>query len=237
MKLSAYKAVAVLVLALVANSTRAGTVLFYSGDLRTNANIVACGVSCTLVSGDTDAAWAQWAAYSTSFTLAAPQAVSAITYGYAGGTSATGAVVAAGGLEPYLSLFNSSGNFLESTYFGITCPAGAGSVSGNCYDVKLDAGTLAAGTYSLVLSAYLNMSLAENTGSGTLADGLTGLGNLALNESLNYAFDLNIGGKPASVPEPSTLLLVFGSALMAVITRRRGHLNTAVNPEKERHRE
>lgn len=207
-----------------------GGTLFYSGDLRTGSNITACGSGCTLQAADTDATWAQWAGFSVPFTLASPFDVTAITYGFAGGTSATGAVVAAGGFEPYFSLFDASGNFLDSTYLGTTCPAGAGSVGGNCYDVKLDAGTLAAGSYTLVLTAYENMSLAENTGSGTLADGFTGLGNLNGAENLNYAFDLNLpnpvptggGGEPPLIPEPpSWSLLLTGLLVSGVVIRQK----------------
>jgi len=51
-------------------------------------------------------------------------------------------VIPEGGFEPYLSLFDASGNFLASTFFGTTCPAGANTntVSGQCFDELLDGG-------------------------------------------------------------------------------------------------
>jgi len=198
-----------------------GTTLFFSGNLRSNADIFACGVLCNLTPADSDATWANWAAYSAPFTIYSSAAVQAITFGFAGGTSQTGAVVAAGGLEPYLSLFDSSGDFITSTYFGTTCPAGAGSVGGNCYDVELDSPALVAGTYTLVLSAYANLSLAENYGSGTLADGFSGLGNLSGSENLNFAFDINIP-TAATVPEPGAgwMFLVGGAAIAALVKAR-----------------
>jgi hypothetical protein len=67
--------------------------------------------------------------------------------------------VPAGGFEPYFSLFDGSGNFLASTFLGVTCPPGANTFSGFCYDVKFDAGP--AGSYTLVLSEFTNISLAE----------------------------------------------------------------------------
>jgi hypothetical protein len=118
-----------------------------------------------------------------------------------------------GGFEPYLSLFDSNGNFLASTFAGITCPAGsqANSVSGFCYDVGLDGGTLAPGTYQIAISAFENMSFAENPGGFLLADGFTGLGNLAPGEDMHYGFDVSLTSMVAT-PEPGTA----GLALAAV---------------------
>ena len=182
-------------------------VLFYSGNLRTNATVTACGPGCTLNAGNTDSDYAQWAAAVYSFNVSTTTTMQAITYSYGGGTSLTGAVVPSGGLEPYLSLFGSSGNFLASTFFGTTCPPGAHSVAANCFDVALDGGVLTPGNYSIAISAWENMSCAENgcsLSNPTLADGFTGLGNLGFDENLNYAFDVIL---PQETPEPASALL------------------------------
>jgi len=207
----------ILLLAVFTAPSHAGT-LFLSGNLRTDANVTDCGPGCTLGPLDTDDAYAQWAAVVTQFTIATGGPVQAITYGFGGGVSLGGHVVASGGFEPYLSLFDAGGNLLASTYFGTTCPAGANSYLGNCYDVELNAGVLSAGTYFLALTAYENMSFAENLGTGTLADGFTGLGSLGPGEGLDYAVDLVL---PAgAVPEPGTgLLLTAGIALAAVLRK------------------
>lgn len=185
----------------------AGTV-FYSGDLRTNATIVDCGLGCTLDPvTSTDGDYAQWAALLVPFTVSTPSEVNVVTFGWGGGTSATGAAVAGGGLEPYLSLFDSAGNFLASS-FNSGCPPGGNFIGPDCFDVQFDAGILAPGNYQLALTAWQNLSFAENLGSGTLADGFTGLGNLGFTENLNYAFDLNI----QEAPEPGTAgLLLIGA--------------------------
>ena len=196
----------------------AGTI-FFGGDLRINATVTDCGSGCTLSALDSDSTWAQWAAVVESFTVLTPSTMQAVTFGYGGGTRGTGAIVAAGGLEPCLSLFDAGGNFLNSTYFGTTCPPGANTIGGACLDVMLDGGLLAPGTYQIALSAYLNMSFAENLGTGTLADGFTGLGNLASGENLNYAFDVNLTPTTAPVPEPATLSLLGGG--VAAIWRRK----------------
>ena len=45
------------------------------------------------------------------------------------------------------------------------------------------------------------MYLAENSGAGNLTDGFTGLGNLAGDEDLHYAFDVDLT-PTAATPEP-----------------------------------
>src|SRR5262245_24999020 len=89
---------------------------FLSVILRTDATVLDCGPACTLGPFDTDGDFAQWAAVVTNFTLSTAGTVQAITYSYGGGISLGGHAVAAGGFEPYLSLFDSSGNFLSSTF-------------------------------------------------------------------------------------------------------------------------
>jgi hypothetical protein len=196
----------------------AANVIFYAGNLRTDATVTDCGAGCTLGPSNTDGDYAQWAAVVNTFTVWNTTTMQALTYSYGGGTSLTGPAVPAGGLEPYLSLFDSTGNFIASTWAGITCPAGANSVCGNCFDVLLDGVTLTPGTYEIALTAFANMSLAENSGGSlNLSDGFTGLGNLASTENLNYGFDVIL---PANAPEPAPgLVLVFGCGLLGLCKR------------------
>lgn len=184
-------------------------VIFVSGNLRTNATVTDCGTGCTLGPSNSDGDYAQWAAAVTQFTVFTTTTMEAITYSYGGGTSLTGHVVPAGGLEPYLSLFDAAGNFLASTALATTCPPGANSVGGNCFDVSLDGGTLTPGTYQLALTAFENQSQAENPGGGlTLSDGFDGLGNLFPGENLNYAFDIILPSNVTPTPEPGTFALL-----------------------------
>jgi hypothetical protein len=198
----------------------AGTI-FFSGDLRTDATVVDCGSGCTLGPSNTDGDYAQWAAVVNTFVVATGADMQAITYSYGGGTSMTGAIVPAGGLEPYLSLFDASGDFLASTFLGTTCPSGANTVGGNCFDVSLDGGFLAPGTYQIALTAFENMSLAENDGPPLLlTDGFTGFGNLAAGENLNYAFDVILDdGSGPSVPEPAAYWLLAPVLCLFYFTR------------------
>ena len=73
-------------------------------------------------------------------------------------------------------MFESSGNFLALKFFATTCPSGSrtNTDSGQCFDVSLDGGLLAPGSYQIALSTFENRSFAENEGAGTLAGGFTG---------------------------------------------------------------
>jgi hypothetical protein len=220
-----------LVLAAATTAAKAD-VIFFSGDLRTDANVTGCGSGCTLGPGNTDLEYANWAAVTYTFVVNTATTVQAVTYGYAGGTSLTGAIVPSGGLEPYLSLFDSSGDLLTSSFSG-TCPATANTLGGNCFDVQLDTTPLLEpGTYTIALSAWENMSLAENLGTGTLADGFTGLGNLNPGENLNYAFDVIL---PSNVPEPGTGLLLLTAFGAAAVLKLRNRLQLPTQERKQTH--
>jgi hypothetical protein len=203
----------------------AASSISFTGNLRTDATVVSCGGACTLGASDTDGDYAQYAAVLRSFVVSSPSDVQIVSFSYGGGVNGAGTAIAEGGLEPYLSLFDSTGNFLSSTYFGVTCPPGANtnSSSGACYDVLLDAGTLSAGTYQIALTAFENMSFAENYGSGTLADGFTGLGNLNTGEDLHYAFDVNLNSTapPAVTPEPASGVLASLGAMFLVAFKQK----------------
>ena len=190
-------------------SIASASVLSFSGNLRTDATVLDCGPGCTLNAASADSDFAQWAAAVYSFSVPTPSLMQAVTVSYADG-----------GFEPYLSLFDGSGNFLASTFFGTTCPPGAlvNPTSGACFDVLLDGGTLGAGTYQIAISAFENLSFAENFGSGTLADGFTGLGNLADGEDLHYAFNVTLTST-SSVPEPSSIWLLTAAAILGWLYR------------------
>lgn len=111
--------------------------------------------------------------FEVTFTLTAPDTITFRTWGFGGGTNAAGQVVAAGGFDPLITLFNGpaatatihmdgSGNPLADadnlintpwTYVG-NCPA-AGTVAiganHDCGDDDMQV-ALSAGTYTLVLT-------------------------------------------------------------------------------------
>jgi hypothetical protein len=196
-------------------------VISFTGNLQTDATVLPPFDSPT--AGD----YAQWAAVVLDFHVNSESSMKAVTFSYGGGTNGNGMLIAPNGFEPYLSLFDAGGDFIASTFFGTTCPAGAqtNADTGFCFDVALDGGILADGDYKIAISAFENLSFAENYGSGTLADGFTGLGNLAEGEDLHYAFDviLEPSVMPVPVPEPSTFLPVAGgivSCWVGLVGRR-----------------
>jgi hypothetical protein len=109
---------------------------------------------------------------------------------------------ALGGIDPYFSLFTGTGDsaaFLDSNF------SQAFSTGG---DIDLTI-SLGVGMYTAALSAFANMSFAENLGAGTLGDGFIGLGFAAgTGDPTYYNLEISGDGLPASVPEPGTLGLV-----------------------------
>jgi hypothetical protein len=135
---------------------------------------------------------------------------------------------AAGGAEPYFSIFAGSGT-------------GATFLASNFLDPSIDFSLtqpLIAGTYMLAVGVWENLSFAENLGAGTLGDGFTRLGDPSRLGSAFYEIDISstdgagavtrsgagaLG--PAPIPEPGTMLLFYtGLAGFGVTAwrRRRG---------------
>ena len=130
-------------------------------------------------------------------TLSSPGSLSIQSWGHGGssgapgGTNAQGAAIPGGGFDPYLSVFSGSGptaTFLASNDDG-ACPPGTVDAA-LCGDSTLTLPALPAGSYTVAISAFLNMSLAENLGSGTLGDGFVGLGSFGTRSNL-YAVDIS----------------------------------------------
>src|ERR1700730_11697578 len=115
----------------------------FTGNLRADANGLDCGSGCTLGPSDLDSDYAQFAAVVKNFNVPTASLMTAITFSYGGGVNGTGATILQGGFEPYLSLFDSSGNFLASTFSGTACPPGSNTNTNShqCLDVRLDGGT------------------------------------------------------------------------------------------------
>jgi len=140
--------------------------------------------------------------FSFTFTVNNPVPVTIQTYGYGGsanapqGKNAAGLVIPSGGFDPYISLFRGVGDsaaFVASNDDGV-CPPGTASPA--CHDSSLTM-LLPAGSYTVVISAFENISFAENQGTGTLGDGFVGFGTYfdqasGTTRTSNYAVDIKI---------------------------------------------
>jgi len=155
-----------------------------------------------------------------NFTVGAPSIVTLRTWSYAGGTNAASTLIPQGGFDPILSLFNSSGLLIAENDDGGCGSVATDSVTGNCWDTYLSQ-NLAAGDYTVAISAFSNFALGPN-----LANGFEGGGSFS-GRTVNWAFDiLNVNGAAlgGAVPEPATwamLLLGFGLIGGAMRTQRR----------------
>ena len=113
---------------------------------------------------------------------------------------------AAGGVDPYFTLFaggDDTATVYDSNYDQAFSTGGDFAWSGS----------LAAGTWQIALGSFANMSIAENYGVGTLADGFTFLGDPGSLGDGSYSLSLT-----TPVPEPSQAWLL-GVSLAALATR------------------
>ena len=131
-----------------------------------------------------------------------------------GSVDITSTGFAAGGVDPYFTLFaggDDTATVYDSNY------AQAFSTGG---DFEWT-GPLAAGTYQIALGSFANMSLAENYGSGTLGDGFTFIGDPNSLGDGSYSLTLT-----TPVPEPSgTWLMTVGLAALATRSLRARRAN------------
>ena len=181
--------------------------------------------------------------FETTLTLSSPATIGLQTWGFGGGTNAAGQVIPAGGTDPFLAIFSGTGSsaaimtdgsgdpygtsLVLSNYgdFQGCPPAGAPVIGGSpqCGDITMTLASLAAGTYTVILSdgEYIANAVFDN---GTLGEGFSDFtGGQFCNIDINdvgctnsgaYAFDIT--GLPAApVPEPAPVAL-FGSLLLGL---------------------
>lgn len=178
------------------------------------------------------------------FSVGAESLVTLRTYSYAGGIMADGTIIAAGGFDPILALFNAdTGAFIDDNDDGSFPDVGIDPVTGEAYDTFFQA-TLGVGNYTVAVSQYDNFALG-NVPGGNLSAGFTydGPGNenftavfdptcITLfcdvegdSRTGNWAFDiLNVESAstpPSAVPLPAGLPLLIGALGGLAVVRRK----------------
>lgn len=172
-----------------------------------------------------------------TFTVGDPSDVTLLTWSYAGGTNANGEIIAAGGFDPILALFDSTGMKIGENDDGTSAQVPADPVTHRHFDTFLDAMGLASGTYTVSVAEYPNFAGAN------LSDGFANAGQGDFTASSrcsrfedasnhcrdgHWAFDiLNVNSAATTaVPEPATLTLLGLSLFGGLATRRRTALVT-----------
>lgn len=158
------------------------------------------------------------------------------TYSYAGGVQADGTVVAPGGFDPILTLYNGAGNFIGETDDDDTGLALADPVSGASYDAGAEF-LLPEGSYTLAISQYSNYAYLDSTLSdpfiedgGNFTGAAFGCSNgqfcdfLGNNRTGSWALSIeNVEISP--VPLPASMLFVLtGCLLLLRIGRTRNQI-------------
>ncbi len=120
---------------------------------------------------------------------------------------------AAGGVDPYFSLF--AGNDGTATLLGSNYTQAW--TTGGDFILTF---TLTPGSYIATMGSFANMSSAENYGSGSLGDGFIGLGQPG---SLGiYYYELQVSDPTVpGIPEPGSLTLLGLVPLTGMYARKR----------------
>ena len=176
--------------------------------------------------------------FETNATLSTAGILTIQTWGFGGGTNAAGTVVPSGGFDPFVGVFDSSGNLIQGTsdvlsnYTSfIGCPLAGlvtiGSIPGNCGDITMSL-PLAAGTYTVLLSdaEYIPNAIFDSPSYGNLSEGFTDFTGGAFqtcadlndcnNDTANWALDVTTPSNMTPTPEPGSLG-VCGLGWMAIV--------------------
>jgi hypothetical protein len=162
------------------------------------------------------------------------------TWGFGGGTNAAGAVIPAGGFDPFIGVFAGTGSgatFIDGTSDTLSnfgsfqgCPpAGTVDIGGSvCGDITLSF-SLAAGTYTVLLTDGNYTPAAVFGIGGTLGDGFfdftggalqTCNGDTCITPTANWALDVTTPDSTASTPEPGGAgICGLGLAMLALVFR------------------
>jgi len=169
-----------------------------------------------------------------SFTLSTATTVTLATYGYAGGTMADGTVIAAGGFDPILTLFDGAGVWLNDIEDGLSTEVATDPVTGETFDAFAEL-ELEAGIYTVALTQFDNLAMGGGLDNGFFYDAPYDDPNFTAyfgcsngqfcdltgdNRTGGWALDILVADT-APVPLPAGLpLLLAGLGGFAVLRRR-----------------
>ncbi|MGH9584071.1 MAG: DVUA0089 family protein [Bryobacteraceae bacterium] len=166
-----------------------------------------------------------------NFTLSSASDVTIYTTSYGGGKNLDGTTTKAGGFQPSLVLFDSSGNYVMSETYPSPM-ANPDPSNGWALDAYLSDTNTPAGGYTVALTDWqllqspsatnLSDGFTFNLGSGTNsfvdAQGNSRTGNYAMNISTS---PVSGGGGMTATPEPATLFLMLPAFALALLLRKR----------------
>jgi hypothetical protein len=144
------------------------------------------------------------------------------TYSYAGGVNSAGNVIAQGGFDPILALFDSTGQLVgQNDDGGSNVPADL--ATGSRFDTYLPLTNIAAGSYTATVMLFPNFAIGPN-----LSNGFTNNATSFDGRSSVWAFDVlgvNSAAGPGpigAVPEPATWAsMLVGFGLTGAVARHR----------------
>lgn len=140
---------------------------------------------------------------------------------YAGGTNADGVVIARGGFDPILALFDSVGDLIDQNDDGDFPDVSVDAVTGAPFDTYLEVNDLAAGDYKVAVMQYANFA-PSSLGGVFQGSGTTNFED-ATGDFRNNSWAFDILGVdtavviPNPVPETGATAAMFGLALTALI--------------------
>ncbi|HWA26422.1 MAG TPA: DVUA0089 family protein [Lacunisphaera sp.] len=162
-----------------------------------------------------------------TFTVGATSNVTLRTWSYAGGTNAAGQVIARGGFDTILALFDSTGALINQNDDGGFANVAADALTGMPWDTFLTA-LLDPGTYTVSVAQYDNFAIGPNLSNGFQGSGAVGFVDVSgvvpgNQRDSHWAFDILNVNSATTIPDTgSSALLVAGAmGLLLFVNRRR----------------
>lgn len=197
-----------------------------NGECTTTASSLPATVTGTLPN--------QGTALLINFSLSSPSDLTAWTTSYAGGMNLDGTTTMAGGFQPNLILYDSTGAFVTGDTGTAPPNANTDPNTGLYGDAYLTNSSTPAGSYTMaVTSFWLNQSttatnlsdgFTQNLGNGTTFNDVQfnpRNGNYAVNISATPLSSTGPGGPTSAVPEPATVFLLLPAFALALLLRKR----------------